>query len=188
MDTFEVYNIFHSVRNHFQQEKFDAFRYGFKTRNKRETFEKDKNRHFYEKASRTYPARQDITAYFLANVLENPKVWIGGCNKDAYIDWKRRNEGLTYFFKEGCRGLAKDFKDPILLFRGNPPAILNEYLGGRINLETLTIFDMFSDAVSNMKDEHGMFDTHKMLVRKYRPFINVDVSKMAGLAKAEFDK
>lgn len=188
IDPFEAYNIFQSIRNHFKNESFDAFKYGFKVRTKRETFEKDKNAAFYRRAVRQYPNKKDLTKFFLANVIENPKCWIGNCHKDHLIEWKRRTESLTYFFKQDCETLVKRFDDPTLLFRGSPPGIVNEYLGGRINLETLTVFDKFTGVVSNMKDESGLFDDTKMLVKKYGPFLDVDTSKMAGIAKAIFDK
>jgi hypothetical protein len=57
------------------------------------------------------------------------------------------------------------------------PVILKRYLGGKISLETLVIFNKIFDFVSIMdkKLDDPVWETVSLKIKKYNPFINIDV-------------
>ena len=183
---FEVYNIFNSIKRHFTMEEFDAIKYKFQINGKQETFDKRKDKYFFERVSNKYGNRNEILRFLLANLVYDPNMWIEQCNHENFLDWKRRVEGMTFSFKGDCKTLVKKFKDHKQIFKGNPPAILNEYLGGRVSLETLVIFNEINEVIDNFKDESGLFSEVKLVVRKYAPFLNIDKVKMANVARDVF--
>ena len=180
---FQVYQIYHAIKLHFTQEKYNAFQYEFKTNVTYAAFEARKDKNFFYKVARKYTTEKAVVGYFVSNIIRDPEsIWIGDCEESYYHQWKKRTEGLSYFFEENCRTLKTKIEEPAELFQGNPPMIVNEYLGGRINLETLTIFNSFSNVVDRM-EENLLIDGIKSLVQNYRPFLKYDAKEKAEVAR-----
>ena len=79
MSPFECYQHYLSLKSHFTNPKYDFFKYGGKSRATVTSFNKRKDKYWFEKSSRKY-SDKEIVDYFLANFLaaDNPQnVWIG---------------------------------------------------------------------------------------------------------------
>lgn len=184
---FEAYNIFQSIKMHFTSDAFDCREYDYSVRSSIESFNKRKDAAMFTKAAKKYASRELLIDYFLSNIILDPaNCWISTCNQNNYLDWKRRIEGLTFIFENECKGLVKRFPDHTLLFQGSPPNILNEYLGQRISLETLVIFNSIVFTIDNYDDASGLFSDIKRVVKKYYQFLNIDKLKMAKIAHDVF--
>ena len=90
----------------------------------------------------------------------------------------RRQQSLTYLFKEQSKKLLseKKLEEVFNCSRGHPP-ILKKYLGGEISLETLVIFEkIFSFGKKfNRKLKDPVWETVSMKIKKYVPFLNINV-------------
>ena len=182
---FETYQHYLSLKNHFTNPKYDFFRYGAKTRATITSFNKRKDKYWFEKTSRKY-SDGEIVDFLLANFVttDNPKnLWIGeiiNSGERTYADWMRRKQSISYLFKEESEKLLEESNLEQLFECGKGhPIILKRFLGGDISLETFVIYDiifLFSE-----KFDEKLFDpvweTVSLKIRKYGPFLNIDISK-----------
>ena len=180
---FETYQTYLSMKSHFTNKRYDFFKYGGKSRATMTSFNKRKDKYWFEKTSRKY-SDQEITDFLLSNFVttETPQnLWIGeiiNSGERTYADWMRRQQSLTYLFKEQSKKLLseKELEEVFNCSKGHP-VILKRYLGGEISLETLVIFErIFSFGKKfNRKLKDPVWETVHMKMKKYIPFLNINV-------------
>ena len=171
------------MKSHFTNRKYDFFKYGGKSRATMASFNKRKDKYWFEKTSRKYSDDQ-IVDFLLANFVttDNPKnLWIGeiiNSGERTYADWIRRQQSISYLFKEECSKLLEEYKlDELFECGKGHPIILKRFLGGDISLETFVIFDIIF-AFSDKFDEKlldPVWETVSLKIRKYKPFLNINV-------------
>ena len=180
---FETYQSYLSMKSHFTNRKYDFFRYGGKSRATIASFNKRKDKYWFEKTSRKY-SDGEIVDFLLANFVttDNPQnLWIGeiiNSGERTYADWMRRKQSISYLFKEESEKLLEESNLEQLFECGKGhPIILKRFLGGDISLETFVIYDiifLFSE-----KFDEKLFDpvweTVSLKIRKYKPFLNINV-------------
>ena len=180
---FETYRTYLSMKSHFTNPKYDFIKYGGKSRATMTSFNKRKDKYWFEKTSRKY-SDQEIIDFLLANFVttDNPQnLWIGeiiNSGERNYSQWMKRKQSLTYLFKEQSNELLfqQDLKEVFNCSKGHPP-LLKKYLGGEISLETLTIlekvFSFRKEFDKKLKDP--VWETVSMKIKKYIPFLNINV-------------
>ena len=98
--------------------------------------------------------------------------------RGTYSDWSRKQQSLSYIFKEQITQLFEEYQlDDLFDCSDGHPPVLREYLG-IIDLETLVILEkVFLIFVVNLtkKLDDPVWKTVSMKIRKYDPFINIDV-------------
>ena len=181
---FETYRTYLSMKSHFTNPKYDFFKYGGKSRATMASFNKRKDKYWFEKTSRKYSDEQ-ILNFLLANFVttDNPQnLWIGeiiNSGERNYADWMRRKQSLTYLFKEqSCELLSNnDLNEVFNCSKNKHPVVLKKYLGGEISLETLTILEKVFSFVSKFdkKLTDPVWETVSLKIKKYIPFININV-------------
>jgi hypothetical protein len=79
----------------------------------------------------------------------------------------------------------KNFEELFDCKTGNHPEILKKYLQKGITLETITILDMILEYVKNFdkKLTDPIWNFVSLRIRKYRPFLNIDVEKYKNVLK-----
>jgi hypothetical protein len=180
---YQVYTEYLALKSHFTNPKYDYFKYNKKVRASLQSFYKRKDRYFFEKISRKYKD-EEIVNFLVANFVESTSVnqiWIGeiiNSGERNYYDWIRRQQSLTYLFKEQSNELLSENELESLFncIKGHP-VILKKYLSGSISLETFTIFDKifhFSKNFDKRLDD-PVWETVSLKVKKYTPFLNIDV-------------
>ena len=180
---FETYQSYLSMKSHFTNRKYDFFRYGGKSRATMASFNKRKDKYWFEKTSRKYSDEQ-IVDFLLANFVttDNPKnLWIGeiiNSGERTYADWVRRQQSITYLFKEESNILLDRHKlnDLFECVKGHP-IILKKFLGGEISLETFVIFDIIFNFSEKFDEKllDPVWETVSLKIRKYKPFLNINV-------------
>ncbi len=180
---YETYQTYLSMKSHFTNRKYDFFKYGGKSRATVSSFNKRKDKYWFEKTSRKY-SDKEVVDFLLANFVstDNPQnLWIGeiiNSGERTYAEWMKRQQSLSYLFKEQSNELLSERKLAELFScsKGHP-VILKRYLGGKISLETLVIFNKIFDFVSIMdkKLDDPVWETVSLKIKKYNPFINIDV-------------
>ena len=171
------------MKSHFTNRKYDFFRYGGKSRATMASFNKRKDKYWFEKTSRKY-SDGEIVDFLLANFVttDNPKnLWIGeiiNSGERTYADWMRRKQSISYLFKEESEKLLEENKLVELFECGKGhPIILKRFLGGDISLETFVIYDiifLFSEKFDE-KLLDPVWETVSMKIRKYKPYLNINV-------------
>jgi hypothetical protein len=180
---FETYQHYLSLKNHFTNPKYDFFKYGAKTRASMASFNKRKDKYWFEKTSRKY-SNKEIVNFLVSNFVstDNPQnLWIGeiiNSGERKYADWMKRQQSLTYLFKEQSNELLSE-NDLESLFdcsRGHPK-ILKKFLGGNISLETLTIYEIIFHFSKNFdkKLNDPVWESVNLKIKKYTPFLNINV-------------
>jgi len=189
---FETYQHYLSLKNHFTNPKYDFFRYGAKTRATVTSFNKRKDKYWFEKTSRKY-SDQEVVDFLVSNfaAADNPQnLWIGeiiNSGERTYADWKKRKQSSTYLFKEQssellCRNGLEELFD---CSKGHPP-ILKKFLGGEISLDTLVIYDIifeFRERFDKKLDD-PVWETVSLKIKKYKPFLNIDVSNFKNIIRS----
>ena len=180
---YETYQTYLSMKSHFTNRKYDFFKYGGKSRATMTSFNKRKDKYWFEKTSRKY-SDEEIQNFLLANFVstDNPQnLWIGeiiNSGERNYSQWMKRKQSLTYLFKEQSNELLSDtnLKEVFDCSKGHPP-ILKKYLGGEMSLETLTILERIFSFVQNFdkKLKDPVWESVSLKLKKYIPFININV-------------
>ena len=180
---FETYQHYLSLKNHFTNPKYDFFKYGAKTRASVTSFNKRRDKYFFEKTSRKY-SDKEVVDFLVSNFVaaDNPgNLWIGqiiNSGERTYADWMRRQQSLTYLFKEQSNEffLETKLEDALNCSKGHPP-VLKKFLSGQLSLETLTIYEKIfhfsKDFDKKLVDP--VWETVSLKIKKYAPFINTDI-------------
>ena len=180
---FETYQHYLSLKNHFTNPKYDFFKYGAKTRASITSFNKRRDKYWFEKTSRKYD-NKEVVNFLVSNFVstDNPQnLWIGeiiNSGERTYAEWMRRQQSLTYLFKEQSNELLSENKleDVFNCSKGHP-IILKKFLSGQLSLETLVIYDKifgFSKTFDKKLDD-PVWETVSLKIKKYTPFINTDI-------------
>ncbi len=188
---FETYRTYLSMKSHFTNPKFDFFKYGGKSRATITSFNKRKDKYWFEKTSRKY-SDQQVLDFLLSNfvIADNPQnLWIGeiiNSGERNYADWMRRKQSLTYLFKEQSEKLLSENElETVFDCSKGHPVILKKYLGGEISLETLTILEKVFSFVRDFdkKLTDPVWETVSLKIKKYIPFININVYNYKKILK-----
>ena len=180
---FETYRTYLSMKSHFTNPKYDFIKYGGKSRATMTSFNKRKDKYWFEKTSRKY-SDQEVIDFLLSNFINatNPQnLWIGeiiNSGERTYAEWKMRQQSLTYMFTEQSENLLSenDLETVFNCSKGHP-IVLKKYLGGEISLETLSILEkVFSfKGKFDKKLKDPVWETVSMKLKKYLPFLNINV-------------
>ena len=180
---FETYQTYLSMKSHFTNPKYDFIKYGGKSRATMASFNKRKDKYWFEKTSRKY-SDQEVVDFLLSNFVNatNPQnLWIGeiiNSGERTYAEWKMRQQSLTYMFKEQSENLLldNDLEKVFSCSKGHP-LVLKKYLGGEISLETLSILEKIFSFQKNFdkKLTDPVWETVSMKLKKYLPFLNINV-------------
>jgi len=192
MMPFDCYRCYLSMKNHFTKDKYDFHKYRGKSRATVQSFYKRKDRFWFEKLARN-KSDEEVVDFFVSNFItctDPGKLWIGEMIKDGegrYTEWKKRNQSLSYVFKEETESLFSDgnFDSMFAMDGTRHPQILKEYLRKNISIETLVILDRILGFRENF-DSHlndPVWETVSMRMKKYSPFLNIDVQRYKKILK-----
>ena len=180
---FETYQHYLSLKNHFTNPKYDFFKYGAKTRASVTSFNKRKDKYWFEKTSRKYNDKE-VVDFLVSNftATDNPQnLWIGeiiNSGERNYAEWTKRQQSLTYLFKEQSSELFSENElESVFDCSKGHPLVLKMFLGGKISLETLVIYDkifLFGNTFDK-KLLDPVWESVSLKLKKYSPFINIDV-------------
>ena len=188
MTGFDCYRTYLAFKNHFTKDNFDYFKYGGKTNATTTSFNKRKDKYFFEKMSRQ-KKDEDIVDYFTAifSQCDDPqKMWIGEIietGEDKYNDWLKKIQSLNYLFKQEMTQVCddKEFNSLFECKNGKHPIIVKEHLKKNISTETLVILEGLlgykKDFDSKLDD--FVWKTVSLKLDKYKPFLlnNINIKK-----------
>ena len=179
---YQVYIEYLALKSHFSNVKYDYFKYNKKVRASATSFNARSDKYWFEKTSRKYKD-EEIVDFLVANFVESTSVnqiWIGqiiNFGEETYREWMKRQQSLTYLFKEQSEVLLSEIKleDAFNCSKGHPP-VLKKFLGGKISPEVLVIYDILFQFgnVFDAKLMDPVWETVSLKIKKYKPFLNID--------------
>ena len=196
MSPYQVYCEYLALKSHFSNPKYDYFKYNKKVRASVTSFNRRTDKYWFEKTSRKYKD-EEIVNFLVANFVESTSVnqiWIGeiiNSGERTYADWMRRQQSLTYLFKEQSNELFSETKleDALNCSKGHP-LVLKKFLSGQLSLETLTIYEKIfhfsKDFDKKLLDP--VWETVSLKIKKYMPFINIDVFQFKRILREIVDE
>jgi len=193
---FETYQHYLSLKNHFTNPKYDFFKYGAKTRASVTSFNKRKDKYWFEKTSRKYNDKE-VVDFLVSNftATDNPQnLWIGeiiNSGERNYAEWTKRQQSLTYLFKEQSSELfsENELESVFDCSKGHPP-VLKKFLSGTISIETLVIYDrifLFRNTFDK-KLLDPVWESVSLKISKYSPFLNIDVFLYKKILRSIIDE
>ena len=192
MMPFDCYKTYVAMKSHFTKDSYDYQRYGNRLpRLKVNSFYRRKDRFFFEKMSREFHGKE-IEEFFIANFVSSTdpqSVYMADIIKNGrhtYMEWQKRNQSLSYLFKEDVENIFEKKKvDDVFDCRKGHPTILKSYLGGDTSLETMVICDIIfgygKDFDKRLNDP--VWETVSRKIKKYKPFININVPRYKKILK-----
>lgn len=191
MEAFEAYKIYTAVKNHFVLDSYDYFKYNKKINLSYDSFLKRRDKIFFAKLGKR---KEDYLEDFLvANFLHDPKMWIGELlseeSETKYKEWKRRQESLTYIFKNEVEFMdgwdSEELEKWFHVEHGEHPNIIRMYLRKEISLETLTILNSIFNFIKRYDKQVSdpVYKEVSKLCKKYQPFLRFDKSKVKAIVR-----
>jgi len=185
MTPFDAYKTYLAVKNHFSKQNYDYFKYAGKSRASIESFNKRKDKYWFEKISRQ-KSDDEILEFYISNFIESTdpsSMWIGPIIRGGdvyYKDWKKRQQSLKYIFtQESAEMLSEGNIDDLFVVSKQHPPIIKKFLSGKICIETLVIYDKIFLFGNNFDKKilDPVWETLSLKIKKYSPFLNIDVSE-----------
>ena len=179
----DAYRCYLALKNHFTKDHYDYHKYRGKTRATHKAFYKRKYRFWFEKFAGKKNDKE-VEEFFFYNFVyttDPGTMWIGEMIKEGegrYIDWKKKIQSLSYIFKEEVNVLFEQNKvNEVFDCSKGHPLILRNYLGGKTSLEPRVICDMIFEYRKDFdkKLQDPVWETVSRKIKKYTPFLNIDV-------------
>jgi|TARA_B100000035_G_scaffold269318_1_gene243136 hypothetical protein len=191
MMPFDAYKCYLSLKNHFTKDKYDYHKYNGKTRATVQSFYKRKDRYWFEKLSRS-KSDKEVVDFFVSNFItctDPSKLWIGEMisqGEGRYTAWKKRTQSLSYIFGEEVDSILVDQDiDSVFTSKSGHPTVLKKYLGGDVSIETMIILDKILGYRKQFDNKltDPVWESVSMKMKKYEPFLNIDVFRYKKVLK-----
>ena len=193
---YDVYVLYLSLRSHFTNLDYDFFTYNGKVKASKESFNKRKDRYFFERLSRK-KQEKEVIDFFVSNfvdIADPNKLWVGELKQsgeERYLSWKKRIQSLSYVVSQDLRKLTENnhLYEMIISKTSNHPKAIKYYLSGKICLETLIVLDDLTGFINKQDLKIGIdpvLDSVLIKVKKYKPFLTYDKASYVELVKTEF--
>ena len=191
MTGYEAYKLYVALKNHFNSDTYDFIRYGGKTRANAKSFEARPDKYFFTKLAK----QKDPHRYILANIIEdNPNVWVGDLAneqkaEDNYRNWLKRNESLTYVFKNDLDQLDEDYNANFVVEGNRHPLLLKLLVQKKVSIETLIVLNELCGFFRHWNkhiEEDVVWPMVYKKCKKYKPFLTIDKDKLKQIVVDKF--
>lgn len=190
MSALECYKEYLALKNHFSKPSYDYFKYNGKVKVNASSFDSRKDKLFFQKLAK----HPDVHSFLIANLAIDSKAWIrdlaySETAEKTYKDWLKRQQSLTYNFKQELSKLDEDFNNNFLIKDNDHPILLKKFLGSEISLETICILLNLTGAKNHWdkKMQYDLvWDNTRTKIEKYTPFIKYDKEKIKNILLDHF--
>jgi len=177
MEPIDVYLMYCAMKAHFGKSDYDFVTYKGKTRIKRDTFYKRKDRSFFARLSRKYKTELEIKNYFVANFIKDKKGYIANFSNENYESWKLKRQGFFDMFDVEMTPLVQAFENLFRIEKNQHPKLMKEFLGGRVSLETMIILEelvSYKKAWDKQLEDDIIWLDLRNLMDNYERFLTID--------------
>lgn len=186
MTPFDAYKQYLAFKNHFSKINYNYYKYSGKSKASIESFQKRKDKYFFEKLSRQ-KNDDDVKHYYISNFVEcdDPSsLWIGEIirnGEENYNVWKGRNQSLTYRFSQEIDFLFQNYtaEEIFKIEKNKHPILIKEFYKKNICIETLVILEKLVCFCKDFdkKIQDPIWEGLSLKIKKYEPFLNIDVDE-----------
>ena len=196
MTPYQVYCEYLALKSHFSNEKYDYFKYNKKVRASLTSFNRRADKYWFEKTSRKFKD-EEIIDFLVSNFVQsesNSAIWIGSLiteGEKVYSDWKKRQQSLTYLFKEQSTELFSENElETVFNCSKGHPMVLKRFLSGKLSPETFVIYDKIFSIVKDFDKKllDPVWETVSLKIKKYSPFLNTDVFQFKKILREIIDE
>ena len=179
MQAVDVYLMYCALKAHFQGD-YDYHKFGGKTKTKRESYYKRKDRFFFAKTAVKYEDTE-VLNYFVSNFIHNRSGYIANFTDKNYETWMNKRAMFYEIFSQEMQPFVKNFEPLFECESGQHPTLLKEYMGKRISLETMIVLDDLVE-FSKRWDKELAWDDFvwpdvKKLMNNYKGFLTINTDK-----------
>jgi len=182
---YSAYKLYLGIKLHFDSDSYNFFKYNGNVRATEISFEKRKDKYFFERLSRKY-SQKDLIDYFVSNFVAESSLsqMLRSPGAKVFDAWKTQLT-LPKFETEVSVLLSgvttiKDF-DNLFKSPGHPP-VFKALMGKKISLETVTILDKLFNFTPDLETDF-IIEGYVRRVRKYKDFITFDERKYSRKLK-----
>lgn len=186
MNPFHTYKIYLAVRNHFNLENYDYFKYQGKSKAKLESFLKRRDRWIFEKLSKG-AREEEVTTFFSSNFSRNQRWSVFQYNDEEsmrnYSYHRRWEQSFRYMFANEVQTLFTSVAHPKELFKCSKtsyPKIMNAGRAGVVSIETISVLNFFIDFAARYDTMYGRDDAvwsmFRLPIIKLHPFLHYNKS------------
>jgi hypothetical protein len=200
MNSYEAYKKYVAIKLHFQQEKYDYFKFNGVVKVSKDKFLTRKDKYFFDRICKLYDDKE-YEFLLVANFLENENLWIGDILSDEcrqkFQNWKKTQQSLDYTFKQDLNKINDILISYNLTFddifkianNDNWPLIVNLAIKKEISLETFIIMNKvlnFMNTMGKNIEDEIIWPEFKRKCIKYSSFVQVDLNKYKKSMKNVF--
>ena len=193
MEPFDAYRYYQSLKLHFESKTYDAAKYNFKTSANPKSFWKRNDKYHFAKVAKRFKDVPELVGYYTSHFINGTK-WIGEMlnQEESYKSWLKRIQSISYIFEQDLNHLSIEYEslDKILSCEDNShPVIITAYLQEEISLETVVIINKLTGFMKKADKEITetiMWPDVSLKIRKYDPFVQVDLDKMKKIVLKVF--
>jgi hypothetical protein len=188
---FEAFTTYHALKLHFNG-KYDYVKYNGKTNVTKDQFMVRKDKFSFYKLSRKYN-KEELFGFFVSNLLVNSNTWAGDLLQEeadqTFKSWLKVQQSLSYVFKQNLDhlfDLVEMPEDMLKVVDGQYPLLYNEYLQGKITIETIIIMNDMMNFLPMWRKKIAddiVFPDFMNKCQKYKPFLNYDKLKFKSYIK-----
>ncbi len=190
-----------AVRNHFNTDSYDYYKYNGKTGAKASSFDKRKDKWVFVNLVNKYPDPDDLLNHFIGNFVFGKMSWPGDLVSDeadtSGIKWISDTDKLSEIVSNDISymaGLIYDGEVETLdsffqVIDGQHPRLLKEYFRSSVHILSLIALDKVFPYLKKwnrlMEDDIIWPDIYKLFIKTER-FIDIDIEKIRGMLQVEF--
>lgn len=197
LTAFDTYIMYLALRQHFERDSYDYFKFKGKVKATQDSFMNRKDRFYFQKLSRLHD-ETEMRGFFVCNILRGKK-WIGDfLEEDAetnYTDYQRRIQSLSYTFTNDLdtlfahNGTKSAFK---LSSNRQFTTVIEFLIDGSISPETFTILNKYIGFSSVYDEKLGkdsfLWKDIRNVALKYHSFLEYDKTKFKNILKEKIEE
>jgi hypothetical protein len=190
MTEYEAYKMYLALKAHFQTDEYDVVKMQGRIRASRKSFEGLGKEFAFRRLIKLYDTEEAVCNFMVANFIDGSR-WGGVFDVEAakkYMAWARRNQSLSYVFEQDLARLREEMTDDGItdMFKhdtGTHPFILRAFLRNSIAPESLIVINKITGFANrlNIADTDPVWPNIKRLIRKYSPFVKINLDKFKDI-------
>ena len=189
MDAFTAFQKYLALKQHFNKDGYDYFKYGGKITAKISSFEMRKDKYMFHKLSK----KKDLEGFIVSNMLENENIWVRDMltseSDQIFTEWLKRQQSISYLFESDIAKLTDDLNENLIIKDNEYPYLLKLFMRKEICIETLIIcndvLNFFGHWNKHITDPVIWPGAYKKCM-KYKPFIKYDKDRCKQILKQRF--
>ena len=193
---FEVYQKYLSLKQHFNRNEYDYFKFKGKVRASESSFEKRKDKHHFIRLSKIYKD-EELTKFLVSNFVKGREMWVGNVTsregRSNYIAWKTKIQSLPYVFENEIGVVFDENENFNVIFKvedGQHPPLVRYVFGEEVSLETFIVLDSilnFTSKFNESIEETVIWPELYSMCNNYAPFVVVNKQKYVDILRKQVE-